>query len=260
MDIELLEKVLAFFEIHQSGDLAEISQFCNINQMQARVALAELTNQEDAIITLRNGCYGSKRPKKVIVMPKKRYPLAPRIINALEEQSVQAHKELATRFETTIVNIQETIDFMKQKGSPFSRKISIDKMYTWLQEWREQEIIFAWVRKYQQQYPELNLVFSMPIGEKRPKVQNKNGQWYCPTGQRLKMQGAKDGLPDIWCCHARHGYHGIGIELKPMRGNQPSLEQETVLRQLKEAGWFACVRYGHKQVIDTLKKYLEIST
>ena len=113
-------------------------------------------------------------------------------------------------------------------------------------EHQEQVTLFAWARLVESRYPELALLFAVPNGGARNVV----------TGQRLKQEGVKRGVPDVWLPVARGGYHGLVIELKAGRG-QPSAEQKAWLKALAAQGWLARVCVGCESARELLVQYLD---
>ena len=113
------------------------------------------------------------------------------------------------------------------------------------QEHNEQVAVFAWARWAEAQYPELALLFAVPNGGARNKV----------TAARLKAEGVKRGVLDIWFPVARGGYHGLTIELKA-KGGRLSPEQRTWLAALQAQGWCALMCVGALEAIAALENYL----
>lgn len=66
-----------------------------------------------------------------------------------------------------------------------------------------QKALFAWLAQ-QTDYPELKLAFAIPNGGLRDKV----------TAARLKAEGAKAGVWDIFLPVPRGHWHGLFIEMK----------------------------------------------
>lgn len=70
----------------------------------------------------------------------------------------------------------------------------------------------------------------------------------------LKLSGVKAGVPDMMFPAARHGYHGMFIELKVGR-NKPTPAQERWLHELNAAGYLARVCWGREQAIELIDWY-----
>ena len=113
-------------------------------------------------------------------------------------------------------------------------------------EHQEQVKLFAWAEWERIDRPELGLLFAVPNGGRRDKV----------TGARLKAEGVKAGVPDVWLPVARQGYHGLVIELKADEKKRPSKEQERWITGLMEQGYLAVVCPGCEAAKSVLLEYL----
>lgn len=80
----------------------------------------------------------------------------------------------------------------------------------------EQVMLFKWAAMMVQQgIYELDLLYAIPNGA-RTSIR---------TAVKLKAEGLKRGFPDIALPVARHGFHGLFIEVKRLRGGQISKDQ-----------------------------------
>jgi len=113
-------------------------------------------------------------------------------------------------------------------------------------EHKHQVALFLWTAYQSRRWPELNLLFAIPNGGARDKI----------TGQRLKAEGVKAGVPDMLLPVARGPYHGFFIELKAPDGS-PSDKQEQWVEDLRAQGYKAEVIYGWMDARDGLIAYLE---
>ena len=68
----------------------------------------------------------------------------------------------------------------------------------------EQIHLFQWARMQSCTMPELNLLFHIPNGGKRNIT----------TAKRLKAEGVKAGVPDLFLPVSRGGFFGLFIEMK----------------------------------------------
>lgn len=109
----------------------------------------------------------------------------------------------------------------------------------------EQVEVFRWAAENRGRYPELALLFAVPNGGARNKV----------TAARLKQEGVRAGVPDIWLPVARRGYHGLVIELKAGKGRVRP-EQRAWLTALEVQGWLAQVQVGAEKAKELLAWYL----
>ena len=125
-------------------------------------------------------------------------------------------------------------------------KSDIKRYWNHRSEADEQEALFRWAAWAEAQHPELKLLFHIPNGGKRDKV----------TAARLKSQGVKSGVPDVFLPVARHGKHGLWIELK-VPGGSASMNQCQWIGDLKEQGYDAWICYGWEDAKGVIEAYLE---
>lgn len=92
---------------------------------------------------------------------------------------------------------------------------------------------------------ELKSLFAIPNGEQRSAV----------TGARLKAQGVKRGIPDLFLPVMRNGKGGLWIELKKV-GGIVSSDQQQWLEQLAFSGYATRVCFGWIEARDCLLEYL----
>jgi len=97
-----------------------------------------------------------------------------------------------------------------------------------MSEHQEQAALFEWASLVQNRYPELRLLFAIPNGGLRNKV----------VAAKLKAEGVKPGVPDIFLPVPRGGWHGLCIEMKTKSGTV-SKAQEGWLRALGGQGYNA---------------------
>jgi hypothetical protein len=74
----------------------------------------------------------------------------------------------------------------------------------------EQVRFFELVDLYIPRYPELKNVYANPNGSLRNLI----------VAKKLKAEGVRPGVPDIIVDVARHGYHGLRIEMKRSDGGK----------------------------------------
>ena len=111
-----------------------------------------------------------------------------------------------------------------------------------------QVALFQWAALYQQQIPELALLYANQLGGKRPKA----------TAIRMKREGAKAGVPDVTLPVARGGYHGLYIEMKVGK-NQLTEKQEWWFEQLRKQGYKCVACWGWEAARDEISNYLGIA-
>lgn len=109
----------------------------------------------------------------------------------------------------------------------------------------EQQALFQWAKFMEQKYPELHLLYHIPNGGKRDKLE----------AARLKREGVKPGVPDLFLSVSRGGYHGLYIELKAGK-NTATARQRQWIADLREQGYKACICVGWEKAAKTIENYL----
>jgi len=112
-------------------------------------------------------------------------------------------------------------------------------------EHEEQAALFAWAKLMEPRLPALMMLFAVPNGGKR----------HIATARRLRAEGAKAGIPDVWLPVPRERYHGLVIEMKVGR-NRPSPEQDEWLLRLDGYGYATAVAYGWHKAARLIVAYL----
>lgn len=74
---------------------------------------------------------------------------------------------------------------------------------------------------------------------------------------KLKAEGVKAGVPDLFLPVPRGIYHGAAIEMKTLKG-RPTEHQRRWLKDLSEQGYYAIVCKGRDAAVEELTKYLEL--
>lgn len=121
----------------------------------------------------------------------------------------------------------------------------------------EQMCLFRWADAQSGKYPELSLMYHIPNGGKRGKVE----------AGRFRAMGVKSGVPDIFlpikgttynfdCPYEVH-YSGLYIELKRQRGGTVSAAQKQWIASLRDAGYAVEVCKGWKAAAAAITDYLE---
>lgn len=120
----------------------------------------------------------------------------------------------------------------------------------------QQAALFCWAAQHVGSIPELALLFAIPNGGKRDKI----------TGARMRAEGVKPGVPDIFWALPRsrpnpYGgtltgkfYHGLFLEMKVGSGGLSS-DQEEWRDRLKNQGYAYAVCYGYMSARAVLADY-----
>lgn len=115
-------------------------------------------------------------------------------------------------------------------------------------EHQEQVALFEWAAWMARRHPDLLLMHAIPNGGKRD----------IRTAARLKAEGVKPGVPDIFLPVPKNGKHGLYIELKRSRGGMVSKEQEAWIRALSAQEYVCAVCHGHREAIRVITDYMGI--
>lgn len=117
----------------------------------------------------------------------------------------------------------------------------------------EQKALFDWSERAKGKYPDLPMMFANPNG----------GDRHPAVAAKLKAEGVKAGVPDVFLPVARGGYHGLFIELKKPKDSTPAGRategQIEWLGALGDQGYFAVLCVGWDAARKTIIDYLELS-
>ena len=109
----------------------------------------------------------------------------------------------------------------------------------------EQVALINWSYLNSGKYPELDLLHAIPNGGKRS----------IGVARKLKAEGVKPGIPDLFLPVARGDFHGLYVEMKSARGKLSPVQKE-VQRALREQGYCVLTCYDWSQASDSIIKYL----
>jgi hypothetical protein len=110
----------------------------------------------------------------------------------------------------------------------------------------EQVAVFRWAAWAQREYPELALLHAIPNG----------GQRHVLVAKKLKAEGVKPGVPDVFLPVARGRHHGLYIEMKRVKGSSISNEQKKFIAELEAQGYRAEVCRGADEAIRLIQTYI----
>ncbi|MFZ2190441.1 MAG: VRR-NUC domain-containing protein [Candidatus Magasanikiibacteriota bacterium] len=97
--------------------------------------------------------------------------------------------------------------------------------------------------------PELALLFAIPNGGARSPA----------TAAKLKATGTKAGVSDMFLPVARHGFHGLWIELKKLKGGKESQEQKDWGAAMQAQGYAYCCCLGWMAAARALMLWLDFA-
>ena len=90
------------------------------------------------------------------------------------------------------------------------------------------------------------LLFAIPNGGLRNRI----------TGAKMKAEGVRAGVPDLFLAVASMGYNGLFIELKQEHAGRTSSAQDAMLSLLEAQGYRTAVCHGWHNAAFTIKAYL----
>lgn len=110
---------------------------------------------------------------------------------------------------------------------------------------QEQCALIEWAELASNSHPELKLLHHIPNGGKRNIA----------TAARLKKEGVKAGVPDLFLPAPKGKWHGLYIEMKAPKGTT-SEKQKWWIENLKKQGYCVVVHYSWEAAKDTIICYL----
>ena len=111
---------------------------------------------------------------------------------------------------------------------------------------QEQQALFEWAETMEYKYPELKLMYHIPNGGLRNKT----------VAAKLKLEGVKSGVPDIFLPVAKLNFHGLYIEIKAEKGKL-SENQKKWHEKLRNQGYRAITCWGWEEAKTMIESYLK---
>lgn len=105
--------------------------------------------------------------------------------------------------------------------------------------------VFQWAEIAQAQYPELRMMFAIPNGGQRNKI----------VAAKLKAEGVRAGVLDVFLAVSRNGYHGLWIEHKVGK-NTLTKEQAWWYAKLKLEGYQVVLSRSFERTREAIMEYL----
>jgi hypothetical protein len=125
-----------------------------------------------------------------------------------------------------------------------------------MSEHHEQAALFAWAAVKSKQLPELALMFAIPNGAKCSFAYDAKGQRFSNAAMKLKAEGLKAGVFDIFLPVPRGKHHGLFIEMKA-EGRKLSEEQCDFEMKVMQQGYETVViSTGWEAARDFIERYL----
>lgn len=108
----------------------------------------------------------------------------------------------------------------------------------------EQQTFIQWCNLNANRYEGLDLIFHIPNGGTRYKME----------AVKLKREGVKAGVPDLFLPVPKNNFNGLFIEMKYGR-NKPTGKQKEWIERLNSQGYKAVVCWSCDEAIEVVKGY-----
>ena len=111
----------------------------------------------------------------------------------------------------------------------------------------EQVTLMQWWQLVHKQFgiPE-QLLFAIPNGGLRNII----------VAKRLKAEGVRSGVPDIFLAYPSRRRCGLFIEMKKVKGGRVSGNQKSLMEDLNKSGYLAVVCHGWTEAKAAIERYL----
>ena len=121
----------------------------------------------------------------------------------------------------------------------------------------EQAVVIQWAKYREGRYPELKWLLAIPNGAKLPYKKTRSGKRYSPEAIKLKAEGLKSGVSDLFLPAPRNGFCGLWVEMK-VGTNKPTEEQTIFTADMNSRGYLATGCWGSEHAIVSIATYLGI--
>jgi hypothetical protein len=112
-------------------------------------------------------------------------------------------------------------------------------------EHHHQVAVINWAKLMERKWPELRWLHAIPNGGQRNVI----------VAKKLKAEGVRKGVSDLFLPVARRGFHGLYIEMKRLKGS-PTDEQSHFIAFALEQGYHAGVYHGWEAAIQGIEHYM----
>lgn len=92
------------------------------------------------------------------------------------------------------------------------------------------------------------LLFAIPNGGQRNII----------TAKRMKDEGVRAGIPDLFLAVPRGKFHGLFVEMKKTRGGVVSDAQKACMQMLSDNGYCVTICHGFADAQEAIKGYLSL--
>jgi hypothetical protein len=111
----------------------------------------------------------------------------------------------------------------------------------------EQATVVLWAKLHENKYPALRRLYA-----------NANqGSGSVVRGRRMKEEGVRPGVSDLFLAYPMNGKHGLYLEIKAETGRL-SPDQNRWIDESRTLGYEAFTAWGYKEAIGIICDYLDI--
>ena len=96
--------------------------------------------------------------------------------------------------------------------------------------------------------------FHVPNGGMRPSSFDGDGKRFSVEAKKMKDQGVKKGVPDVFILRPVKGVPGVVVELKRRKGGVVSDDQKKWIKTLSEFGWITFIAHGSDSAIQFVRE------
>lgn len=91
------------------------------------------------------------------------------------------------------------------------------------------------------------LLFAIPNGGQRNLI----------VAKKLKAEGVRAGIPDLFLAVPRGRFHGMFVEMKKTKGGRVPASQKIMLETLELCGYRAVVCHGWNEAREAIQNYIK---
>lgn len=108
-------------------------------------------------------------------------------------------------------------------------------------------LMYWWSLTHQQHGVPERLLFAIPNGGQRNLI----------VAKKLKAEGVRAGVPDLFLAVPRGRFHGMFVEMKKQKGGRLQDSQCIMLETLAAQGYYATVCHGWAEAGKAIEEYLK---
>ena len=144
----------------------------------------------------------------------------------------------------------------KTQPAPSKRKETVSPKV--LTEHQEQTALFTWAAEHADK--RLEMLFAIPNGAGVNHQRGKNGQRFSLEGAKLKREGMKQGVPDVFLACPSGQWHGLFLEMKRAKKSLSRVTPEQLQWKaaLEAMGYCVVVCYGADAAKAAIESYLGV--